>query len=227
MDARSSEDAQDFSPSPRNLAAYARLQDGVLSERSPAFSATATPCSSVPWGATPCSAHATPCSARLADHSLPSSPRGTRTRGIHLAPYHGPASVEVPAAHSVVKEAAPPSITQRKVEQHTSPAHIIQHRGETLVEEHLKQEFVDVPVITEEVRFLDIPDIREVEKIEEVPQVVPVPYEHLVEEIVKVPRVTKEERLVQRPALRSAELQTPSDSGPEATLFQGIQANRY
>eukprot|EP00913_Durusdinium_trenchii_P012897 g12111.t1 len=214
MDARTKGDAQDFSPSPRNLAAYARLQDrfrwefcgedGVLSERSPAFSATATPCSSVPWGATPCSAHATPCSARLADHSLPSSPRGTRTRGIHLAPYHGPASVEVPAAHSVVKEA-----------------------GGIPLSWFPPREFVDVPVITEEVRFLDIPDIREVEKIEEVPQVVPVPYEHLVEEIVKVPRVTKEERLVQRPALRSAELQTPSDSGPEATLFQGIQANRY
>ncbi|CAJ1405862.1 unnamed protein product [Effrenium voratum] len=98
-----------------------------------------------------------------------------------------------------VKEAAPPEVVQRRLEQHTSPAQIIQHRGETLVEEHLKQEFVDIPVITEEVRYLDVPDIREVEKIEEVPQVVPVPFEHLVEEIVKVPRIMKEERVIQRP----------------------------
>ena len=107
---------------------------------------------------------------------------------MQLAPYVGPASIRAPPSHAVVRSQAPGSVVQHLQQHETSPAHIIQHRGEALVEEQLVQEFVDIPVITEEVRYLDIPDIREVEKLEEVPQVVQVPFEHLVEEIVKVPR---------------------------------------
>ena len=59
-----------------------------LNARSPAFSATATPCSSVPWGATPCSAHATPCSA-LGDLDgqprIPGEADGVRFRGFRRA----------------------------------------------------------------------------------------------------------------------------------------------
>lgn len=108
---------------------------------------------------------------------------------MQLAPYVGPKSIRAPTSHAVVREAAPATVVQRSLQQHTSPAHVIQQRQETLVEQQeIVQEFVDVPVITEELRYLDVPDIREVEKLEEVPQVVQVPYEQLVEEIVKVPR---------------------------------------
>eukprot|EP00439_Symbiodinium_sp_Y106_P026488 s6709_g3.t1 len=102
------------------------------------------------------------------------------------------------SASTVRKEVAEATILDRKVEHLNAPPQIIQQRGETLVEEELKQEFMDIPIITEEIQYIDIPDIHHVEKIEEVSKVVPVPYEQLVEEIVKVPRILKEERVQQR-----------------------------
>ncbi|OLP76471.1 hypothetical protein AK812_SmicGene43594 [Symbiodinium microadriaticum] len=110
----------------------------------------------------------------------------------------GSQPVASPQASTVRKEVAEATILDRKVEHLNAPPQIIQQRGETLVEEELKQEFMDIPVITEEIQYIDIPDIHHVEKIEEVSKVVPVPYEQLVEEIVKVPRILKEERVQQR-----------------------------